>query len=96
MRAETDASRAEARKSAIAKPRSCVRDNKDQRDGEVSIDVWSERKVCVALGIHRATIRRMETRGDFPARRQLSPGRVGWPASEIARWLASRPTNRVS
>lgn len=96
MRAGTDTIGMKAKKSATAKPQWAVRDDPDQRNGGVAIDVWSERKVCLALGIHRATIRRMETRGEFPARRQLSPGRVGWPASEIIRWLASRPINRVS
>lgn len=96
MRAGTATIGVKIRKSQIAKPQRAFRECSDQQDRDVVIDVWSERKVCLALGMHRATIRRMETRGEFPARRQLSPGRVGWPANEIIKWLASRPTNRVS
>lgn len=94
MRAATNANRIKGTKPSIAELQGSVLDPIDQPNGEVSIDVWSVRKVCETLGVHRATIQRMETRGEFPARRQLSPGRVGWPAREIAKWLASRPTNR--
>lgn len=36
------------------------------------------------------TIWRMEKAGEFPKRRQLSPGRVGWLASEVDAWIESR------
>jgi prophage regulatory protein len=36
------------------------------------------------------TIWRMEKLGQFPKRRQLSPGRVAWLASEVDAWVESR------
>jgi len=36
------------------------------------------------------TIWRLEKSGQFPKRRQLSPGRVGWLAAEIDAWVESR------
>ena len=47
-------------------------------------------------GVSRATAWRQERAGDFPARVQLSPGRVGWWESEITRWKLSRTPSRVS
>ena len=41
--------------------------------------------------LHRKTIYRMEKVGQFPRRRQVSPVRVGWLASEVMAWLKSRP-----
>jgi predicted DNA-binding transcriptional regulator AlpA len=41
-------------------------------------------------GLSYSTIFRMEERGEFPARRQLSPGRVGYLRSEVEAWLISR------
>ncbi len=49
---------------------------------------WNELKGLVKLG--RSTIWRLEKRGDFPHRRQLSPGAVGWLQSEVDAWLQSR------
>jgi predicted DNA-binding transcriptional regulator AlpA len=37
----------------------------------------------------------MQRRGQFPRAVQLSPNRIGWRASELARWVASRPTARA-
>ncbi len=42
-------------------------------------------------GLSRATIWRMEARGDFPSRRQVGQNAVGWISSEIEDWLESRP-----
>jgi len=36
------------------------------------------------------TIWRLEKAGQFPKRRQLSPGRVAWLASEVDAWIESR------
>ena len=41
-------------------------------------------------GISAPTAWRMEKRGEFPKRRKLSEGRVGWFQSEINDWKASR------
>ncbi len=44
------------------------------------------------IPVSNVTIWRMEKTGSFPKRRQLSPGRVGWLASEVDAWLESRQT----
>lgn len=49
---------------------------------------WHELHAKVNLG--RSTIWRMERDGLFPRRRQISPGCVGWVASEVDAWLQSR------
>ena len=41
-------------------------------------------------GLCYTTIYNLEKRGEFPARRQLSPGRVAWVRTEIESWLNSR------
>jgi prophage regulatory protein len=43
-------------------------------------------------GLSRSTTWRLERAGKFPARRRLSNNTVGWLASDISRWLATRPT----
>jgi prophage regulatory protein len=43
-----------------------------------------------ATGLSRATVYRLMQRGDFPRPIQLSPGAVGWPASTIRQWRATR------
>jgi prophage regulatory protein len=42
-------------------------------------------------GLSDVTLWRMEKRGEFPQRRQISPGRVGYLKSELSAWLESRP-----
>lgn len=42
------------------------------------------------LGVHRATINRMERRGEFPRRVRITAGRVGWPESAVRRWMAEK------
>lgn len=46
-------------------------------------------KEKVPLG--RTTIWRKERVGEFPARRDLGGGVVGWLESEVDQWIASRP-----
>lgn len=41
-------------------------------------------------GLGYTTIFKLEREGKFPARRKLSPGRVGWLKSEVEVWLANR------
>ncbi len=41
-------------------------------------------------GLSRSTRWRLERKGQFPKRRQLSPGCSGWLASEIAAWISAR------
>ena len=42
-------------------------------------------------GLSRTTRWRLEARGKFPKRRQLSENAVGWLLSEVLAWRASRP-----
>lgn len=53
--------------------------------------LMSAPEVCQAVGLSRTSIWRLEVRGDFPRRRQLSPQRVGWLRSEVEEWVNSRP-----
>lgn len=47
------------------------------------------RKITGGLG--RTTIWRAERAGNFPRRRLISAGTVGWLRSEVVAWAASRP-----
>ena len=51
---------------------------------EATIDAIAE------LGLSDTTVWRMEKKGEFPRRRQLSQKNVGWPLSEILAWMAGR------
>jgi prophage regulatory protein len=42
------------------------------------------------VGLSEPTLWRMERSGKFPARRKLSPGRVGWIESEVDQWISER------
>jgi predicted DNA-binding transcriptional regulator AlpA len=42
-------------------------------------------------GLSRATIWRLEKKGDFPKRVQISEGRVGWYSDEVDEFIESRP-----
>ena len=42
------------------------------------------------VGISLSSIRRLEAAGDFPARRKLGPGVVGWSLAEVQAWAATR------
>jgi prophage regulatory protein len=47
-----------------------------------------KRKDVIAFtGLCYSTIYNMEKQGKFPARRQLSPGRVAWMRAEVEAWL---------
>jgi prophage regulatory protein len=48
-------------------------------------------QVTAATKLSRMTIYRLEKRGQFPARIQLSPNSVGWREDEVERWIESRP-----
>ena len=42
------------------------------------------------VGLGYTTCWRLEREGKFPARKQLSVGRVGWLASEVEEWAKGR------
>lgn len=48
-------------------------------------------EVVERTGLSRTSIWRLEKAGQFPARRQLGPGSVGWLEKEVERWANSRP-----
>ena len=50
--------------------------------------ILMNRKEVVALvGLCYTSIYNLEKSGKFPARRQLSPGRVAWVRSEVTTWV---------
>ena len=53
------------------------------------------KEVGELTGLSKMQIYRMEARGEFPPRREVSPGRVAWLSSEVEEWVESRPV-RVS
>jgi prophage regulatory protein len=54
----------------------------------------SERDVLALVPFSRATLRRLEAAGRFPARRRLSPGRIAWIADEVMSWIQGTPKAR--
>ncbi|MBE0617464.1 MAG: AlpA family phage regulatory protein [Proteobacteria bacterium] len=64
--------------------------SKNETQG-VKVDRLIRAKEIVALtGLSAPTIWRRERAGDFPQRRQISPGAVGWLASEVQAWMDAR------
>lgn len=54
-------------------------------------------KVREMTGLSRSSIYRLEKSDtDFPKRRQISPGSVGWLLSEVLAWIESRPLSAIS
>ena len=49
-------------------------------------------QVMARTALSRTTLWRLERRGAFPARRQLSPGAVGWIEAEVEAWILGRLT----
>ncbi len=43
-------------------------------------------------GLSEVTLWRLEKRGEFPKRRQLTPHTVGYLLSEVLAWMEARPT----
>lgn len=52
--------------------------------------LYSRKDVLAIIPLSATTIWRLEKAGKFPNRRQISPGKVGYLASEIDEWAASR------
>ena len=44
-------------------------------------------QTCDVVNLSRSTIYRMEKRGDFPKRVQLSPQRKGYRTSDLKKWV---------
>jgi len=58
--------------------------------------VLSVRQITDATGLSPVTIWRKEKKGEFPARRQLGPRRVGWLAREVEEWLEATPKSQIT
>ncbi len=56
---------------------------------------YETQELLQALGnIGRTTLWRLEQRGDFPQRRQITPQRVGWLVCEVEEWASNRPVGK--
>ena len=53
------------------------------------------RDVIARTGLSRTTLWRLERRGEFPLRCQLSANAVGWVESEVEEWIAARTARRM-
>jgi prophage regulatory protein len=58
----------------------------------MSLAIYLQKTLLQKVPLSPVTIWRLEKAGKFPKRRQLSPGRVGWLASEVDAWIESRET----
>jgi prophage regulatory protein len=56
----------------------------------VHIKMLRERQVRDLTGLSRVTRWRLEQRGEFPKRVQLTRRCVAWPAAEVLAWLKDR------
>jgi len=54
-------------------------------------ELWSLKTVVARTGLSRSSIYSYVELGLFPRQRRLGPRRVGWLASEVRAWIASRP-----
>lgn len=54
------------------------------------------RQVEASVGYSTSQIYRLISKGVFPDRVRLGPGRVGWRTSAIAGWLDTRPSGAES
>lgn len=55
-----------------------------------SMKILRQREVRDRTGLSRTTLWRLERRGAFPRRRQLSTNSVGWLEDEVIAWIKSR------
>ena len=53
-------------------------------------------EVVKKVGLSRITVWRMEREGQFPERRRLGLGAVGWLEHEIDEWIKSRKVVEVT
>jgi predicted DNA-binding transcriptional regulator AlpA len=54
-------------------------------------EVWKVRTILAKTGLSRSSLYAYVKAGDFPRQRKLGPRRVGWLASDVRRWMATRP-----
>jgi len=56
----------------------------------MTIALLKRSEVVELVGLGYSTIWRMEKIGNFPARKQLSIGRVAWLRAEVEEWITGR------
>jgi predicted DNA-binding transcriptional regulator AlpA len=61
-------------------------------NNQTSNRMLRSREVVNLTGLSKTTIWRLETAGNFPSRKKLSVGRVGWDFMQVADWISSRST----
>jgi prophage regulatory protein len=54
-------------------------------------ELWSMKIVRIKTGLSRASVYKYMALGLFPRQRHLGPGRVAWRASDVRKWIDSRP-----
>ena len=54
-------------------------------------EFWGIKAVAARTGLSRSSIYSYVDLGLFPRQRRLGPRRVGWLASEVRAWIATRP-----
>lgn len=60
------------------------------KQNQISNRMLRSREVVNLTGLSKTTLWRLEKKGDFPARKQLSVGAVGWSLFEVELWMSSR------
>lgn len=60
-----------------------------------TIKVLRRAEVEQKTGLSGSSIDRLEARGNFPARLQMSTNTVGWLSSEVDDWITSRPRGEI-
>jgi prophage regulatory protein len=54
-------------------------------------ELWKLKTVTARTGLFRSTLYNYVKQDLFPRQRRLGRRRVGWRASEVRAWIASRP-----
>ncbi len=86
-----------ARPSSAEAEVDVVRPNGKEAGGPAGVlaasddELWSLKAVVARTGLSRSSIYSYVELGLFPRQRRLGPRRVGWLASEVRAWIASRP-----
>jgi prophage regulatory protein len=61
------------------------------KDPPTELRIIREAEVRHRTSLSHVTLYEMQKRGEFPPRRKLVGGRVGWFEHEINEWIRSRP-----
>lgn len=59
-------------------------------------EFWSSQRTSASTGLSESTHLRLEAKGQFPKRYQLSPNRVARAKSEVLAWIEARKSDGVS